>query len=477
MLSSITFSHLIVILPPCRPSQQYSSDLFRRKIVVTSAAFATIRQRPLRHETEIRWSLEPIKVEPRTVMTTKARISFLLLLFLYALTPAIATAAASADHWVGTWAASPMAAKNPDGKFGAPGTDGTTLREIVHISIGGPSVRVVLTNEFGLDPLTIAAAQIALSSGTSTIAPTSATPLTFGGRPSIIIPPGAMAISDPATLKVAPASDLAVSLFLPDQPVNQLTLHPFADQTNYLVPGNVVSAASLDTPKTFFTWDFLKGIDVTADDKAATIVTFGDSITDGAHSTRDANARWPDVLSRRLQADKKTANLGILNQGIGGNRVLHDTTGPSALARFDRDVLAQAGVKYLVIMESINDIGHATDPAKPYDVVTAEDLIVGLNQLAARAHTHGIKVYGATLTPFVGAKYQSPAGEEMRQAINKWIRTTNQLDGVIDFDKVTTDPTHPGMFLPLDDSGDHLHPGDAGYKAMGESIDLNLFTK
>ena len=410
-------------------------------------------------------------------MSIKARISFLLLFSICELTPSTAIAAAPPDHWVGTWAASPMAAKNPDGKFGAPGTDGTTLREIVHISLGGPSVRVILTNEFGLDPLTIGAAQIALSSGTSTITPASATALTFGGRPSIVIPPGAMAISDPATFKVAAASDLAVSLCLPDQTVNQLTLHPFADQTNYLVPGNVVSAASLDTPQTFFTWDFLKGVDVTADNKAASIVTFGDSITDGAHSTRDANARWPDVLARRLQADKKTANLGVLNQGIGGNRVLHDTTGPSALARFDRDVIAQAGAKYLVIMESINDIGHATDPNKPYDVVTADDLIAGLSQLAARAHTHGIKVYGATLTPFVGAKYQSPAGEEMRQAINKWIRTTKQFDGVIDFDKVTTDPTHPGMFLPLDDSGDHLHPGDAGYKAMGESIDLNLFTK
>jgi lysophospholipase L1-like esterase len=370
-----------------------------------------------------------------------------------------------------------MAAKNPEAKFGAPGTDGTTLREIVHISIGGPSVRVVLTNEFGLDPLTIGAAQIALSSVASAITPASATPLTFGGAPSIIIPPGALVVSDPVAFKVAPASNLAVSLFLPDQPVNQLTFHPFADQTNYLIPGNAVSAPSLDGSTTFFTWDFLKGVDVVADTKAASIVTFGDSITDGAHSTRDANARWPDVLARRLQADKKTANLGVLNQGIGGNRILHDNTGPSALARFDRDVLAQAGVKYLVIMESINDIGHATDPAKPYDVVTAEDLINGIGQLATRAHTHGIKVIGATLTPFVGAKYQSSAGEEMRQAVNKWIRTTNQLDGVIDFDKVTTDPTHPGMFLILDDSGDHLHPGDAGYKAMGESIDLNLFAK
>ena len=407
-------------------------------------------------------------------MIIQARRFFVLPLLLLCSAPVFA---AAADHWVGTWATSPMAAKNPTAKFGAEGTDGTTLREIVHVSLGGPTVRVIFTNEFGLDPLTIGAAQIALSTDAAAITPASAVPLTFNGKPSITIPPGALVVSDPVAFKLAPASNLAVSLFLPDQPVNQLTLHPFADQTNYLVPGNAVTAASLDSPQTFFTWDFLKGIDVSAEEKSASIVTFGDSITDGAHSTRDANARWPDVFARRLQANKKTADLGVLNEGIGGNRILHDTTGPSALARFDRDVLAQTGVKYLVIMESINDIGHATDPAKPYDVVTAEDLIAGLGQLATRAHTHGIKVIGATLTPFVGAKYQSPAGEEMRQAINKWIRTTNQLDGVIDFDKVTTDATHPGMFLPLDDSGDHLHPGDAGYKAMGESIDLNLFTK
>ncbi len=408
-------------------------------------------------------------------MIIQARRFFVFSLLLLCTLPT--TFAAAADHWVGTWATSPMAAKNPTAKFGAEGTDGTTLREIVHISLGGPSVRAIFTNEFGLDPLTIGAAQIALSTEASAITPTTALPLTFNGKPSITIPPGALIISDPVALKVAPGSNLAVSLFLPDQPVTQLTLHSFADQTNYLASGNVISAPSLDNPTPFYSWDFLKGIDVTADEKAASIVTFGDSITDGAHSTRDANARWPDVLARRLQADKKTDHLAVLNEGIGGNRVLHDTSGPSALARFDRDVLAQAGVKYLVIMESINDIGHATDPTKPYDVVTAEDLIAGLTQLAIRAHTHGIKVYGATLTPFVGAKYQSPAGEEMRQTINQWIRTTNQLDGVIDFDKVTTDPTHPGMFLILDDSGDHLHPGDAGYKAMGESIDLKLFTK
>jgi lysophospholipase L1-like esterase len=406
----------------------------------------------------------------------RSTLLFLSLLCLYCL-PAKPAIAAQPDHWVGTWAASPMAANNPGAKFGAEGTTGTTLREIVHISLGGDSIRVVLTNEFGLDPLTIGAAQVALSSGSSGITTGTGTPLTFAGKASIVIPPGALMVSDPVPLKVAPFSNLAVSLFLPDQPINQLTLHSFADQTNYLTAGNVVAAPSLDAPQEFFSWDFLKGVDVLSNDNSASIVTFGDSITDGALSTRDANARWPDVLARRLQADKKTNKLGVLNEGIGGNRILHDTAGPSALARFDRDVIAQAGVKYVVLMEGINDIGHATDPNNPYDVVTADDLITGLGQLAFRAHTHGIKVIGATLTPFVGAKYQSTEGETMRQAVNQWIRTTNQLDGVIDFDKLTTDPTHPGMFLPLDDSGDHLHPGDTGYKAMGDFIDLKPFIK
>jgi lysophospholipase L1-like esterase len=414
-------------------------------------------------------------------MTTKSRGFSLLLLPLLAIgffNSEIA-AAASPGRWVGTWAASPYAAPNRTDPSGNAqyGSADTTFREIIHISLGGSAARIILSNEFGLDPLTIGAAQIALSTGTGEIDSASASALTFGGRPTITIPPGALAVSDPVNLKLAPFADVAVSLFLPAQPIQQISQHGFADETNYVAEGNVVGAKTLESPKEIYSWPFLKGIDIEASDKAASIVTFGDSITDGAHSTRNANARWPDILAHRLQANKKTAELGVLNEGIGGNRILHDNTGPSALARFDRDVLAQAGVKYLVIMESINDIGHATDPAKPYDVVTAEDLIAGLSQLATRAHTHGIKVIGATLTPFVGAKYQSPAGEEMRQAINKWIRTTNQLDGVIDFDKVTTDLTHPGMFLPLDDSGDHLHPGDAGYKAMGESIDLNLFTK
>lgn len=384
----------------------------------------------------------------------------------------VSVSAAPPDHWVGTWAASPVAGPNLDGKIVA---GDATLREIVHVSLGGSPVRVVLSNEFGTDPLIIGAAQIALSAGQTDI--TSASPLTFSGKAAVTIPPGALVVSDPAPLLLPSFADVAVSLYLPPQPLSQLSIHNFADQTSYTAPGNVAAAAKLENATEIFSWPILKGVEVKASAKSASIVTFGDSITDGAKSTRNANVRWPDVLARRLQANKKTAQIAVLNQGIGGNRVLHDVAGPSALARFDRDVIAQAGVKYLIIMESINDIGHAANPVNPDDVVTAEEIVAGLGQLAERAHTHGIKVIGATLTPYVGAKYESPAGEAMRQAVNKWIRTTNQFDGVIDFDKITQDPANPTVLLPADDSGDHLHPADPGYKAMGESIDLKLFTK
>ena len=383
------------------------------------------------------------------------------------------------DGWVGTWATSPVVAKNKDenGHFGAEGTDGTTLREIVHVSIGGPSVRVILTNEFGEEPLTISAAQVAARVTGSDVAAGSSAALTFGGHSSVVIPPGALIVSDPAAVKVAALSDLAVSLFVPNQTVSQITLHNFADSTNYMVAGDAVANPSLTDATKIYSWQFLKGVDVQAGSDSAAIVAFGDSITDGARSTRDANQRWPDILASRLASNKKTSKLGVLNEGIGGNRILHDVTGPSALARFDRDVLAQAGVKYLIILESINDIGHAADPVKPYDMVSADDLIAGYEQLIRRAHTHGIKVFGATLTPYVGAKYQSPTGEAMRQAVNQWIRTTKDLDGYVDFDKATSDPAHPGVYLPAADGGDHLHPSDAGYKLMGDSIDLKLFEK
>jgi lysophospholipase L1-like esterase len=359
------------------------------------------------------------------------------------------------------------------------GTEDATLREIVHVSIGGPKVRVIFTNEFGTDPLTIGSAHIAVSQGASAInlVGTSSSGLTFGGRTSVIIPPGALMVSDPAAVTVPAGSDLAISFFLPAQPIHQISQHGGADQTSYRTPGNAVGAKTFDSPGELRSWVFLKGVDVLAPARGSAVVAFGDSITDGAFAAVNQNARWPDELARRLVADKRTADISVLNEGIGGNRILHDNAGPSALARFDRDVIAQAGVKYVIILEAINDIGHAFTTVRPYDVVSADDLITGYKQMADRAHMHGIKVYFATLTPYTGAGYMSPAGEQARVALNTWIRSTHDIDGFIDFDKATADPAHPDTFLPAYDHGDHLHPSDPGYKAMGDAIDLTLFTK
>ena len=376
------------------------------------------------------------------------------------------------DRWVGTWAAAPMGAANADAKYG--GAD-VTLRELVHVSMGGPLVRVVLTNEFGTEPLVIGGVHMALSKADGTIGLPSANAMTFGGKSSITIPAGAMAVSDPAALTLPAFADVAVSIFVPAQTIHRVSVHEFANQTSYLSSGDEVSKVKLTDPKEIHSWPFLKGIDVKVEGASGSIVCFGDSITDGASSTRDANSRWPDLLARRLQGGKKTRSLGVLNEGIGGNRVLHDGTGPNALARFDRDVIAQAGVRYLVILEGINDLGIAAAPTNPHDVVSAEDLIQGYRQMAERAHARGIKVYGATLTPYMGAGYSSPAGEAIRQAVNGWIRTSHELDGFIDFDKATRDPANAALFAGFADSGDHLHPKDAGYKAMADAIDLKLF--
>ncbi len=374
--------------------------------------------------------------------------------------------------WVGTWAASPIGSTV---NAGQPGPGNTTYRNIVHTSLGGAAVRVQLTNEFGTEPLAVGAAHIAVSAGGGSLQSGSDHALTFNGKPTVEIPAGAFVVSDPVTMQAAPLSDLAVSVYIPEQRIRNTTCHSFGDSTNYVLKGDATASAAADNASPVYAWCFVKGIDVQTDAKAAAIVTLGDSITDGALSTRDANRRWPDVLAARLQADKKTANLGVLNQGIGGNRVLHDGYGPSALARFDRDVIAQSGVKYLIVLEGINDIGRLKEPHEQGDKITADDLIFGLSQLVTRAHQHGIKVFGATLTPYLPAGYSSPQGEQVRQAYNQWIRTSGVLDGVIDFDKVTQDPAHPDQFLPDYDSGDHLHPKDAGYKAMGDAIDLSLF--
>jgi lysophospholipase L1-like esterase len=394
-----------------------------------------------------------------------------ILLVAFFLTPAQSQQAA--QRWVGTWAAAPM--DNPVNP-GQPSPADSTYRNIVRISAGGASLRVVLTNEFGRMPLTIGASHIALSGNSGAIEPGSDHALTFSGKSTVIIPAGASVLSDPVAMPVAPLASLALSVYLPQQRIDDTTCHDLAMSTNYIAPGDETAAATLSDARAIESWCFVKGIEVNADsDRAAAIVTFGDSITDGAKSTMDTNRRWPDFLAERLQAGKATAHLSVLNEGISGNRLLHDRAGPNALSRFDRDVLGQDGVKYLIVLEGINDIGSVAQPHERWDLISTPDILFALTQIVTRAHEHGIKVFGATLTPYQGAGYYSDVGEKMRQDVNQWIRTSGIFDGVIDFDQITRDPARPSVFSAQADSGDHLHPGDEGYKEMGSAIDLSLF--
>jgi lysophospholipase L1-like esterase len=375
--------------------------------------------------------------------------------------------------WVGTWAASPF---DGDPWHTIPTLVESTLREIVHTSIAGKSVRVRVTNEFGTQPLRVDAATVAISAGVSSVDPASLHDLTFGGSPSIVIPAGAAALTDPVAMATPASASLTISIYLPLQQVSNVSVHSSAQQDNYIVAGNHVRDTSLADPVITKSWYFLKGVDVEpVDAHAAVVVAFGDSITDGALSTENANHRWPDYLSARLQSNPATAHLGVLDEGIGGNCILIHCVGQNALARFDRDVLAQAGVKYLILLEGINDIGSLHNPNQPDYKLSAEDLEQGFAQLVARAHEHGIKVIGATLTPYKGAGYFTEKGEQIRQAVNHWILTSGVFDGTIDFDKATGDTANPLTFSPQYDSGDHLHPKDAGYAAMANSVDLSMF--
>ncbi len=385
-------------------------------------------------------------------------------------------AKSDAKQWVGTWASAPRLdahARNAEDLLVSGTQSGVTLREVVHVSMGGDMVRVRFSNLYGTGPLVIGAVQIAQTQKGAAIVPGSAKPLTFHGQPSVSIPNGALAVSDPVPFKLAPLSDLTVSFYLPS-PAGPVTEHELGEATSYHAPGNAVSSPDLAGAATETMWYYLNGVDTLAAADAGAVITLGDSITDGARSTVDTNQRWPDELARRLQADPKYRRLSVLNEGISGNKILLDGAGPNALARFDRDVLAQSGAKYLLILEGINDIGrlHGTPDAG----LTAADLIGALDQMILRAHAHGIAVIGCTLTPYHGAGYYTENGEAIRKAVNDWIRTGGAFDGVVDFEAAVRDPNHPDTFLPADDPGDHLHPNDAGYKVMGDAIDLKLFT-
>jgi lysophospholipase L1-like esterase len=304
--------------------------------------------------------------------------------------------------------------------------------------------------------------------------------LTFSGAPDVTIPAGAEYVSDSITYPVAPLSDLAISIHF-DVPPQDETGHPGSRATSFLAHGDLVAAADFPAEtKRVEHWYFIAGIDVPAPQNAAAVVVVGDSITDGHGATTNGNDRWPDILARRLQSSPALRSVSVLNHGIGGNRLLLDGLGPNALARFNSDVLAQAGVRFVIVLQGINDLGTLTrlaevSPAEHEALV--HNMIGAYEQIITRAHTHGIRVYGATILPFGGSGYYHPGpnNEADRQAVNKWIRTPGNFDAVIDFDKLTRDPEHPDRMLPTFDSGDHLHPGPAGYSAMGEAVPLSLF--
>jgi lysophospholipase L1-like esterase len=410
----------------------------------------------------------------------KSTVAACLVLAVLASLALTATTASSVDRdanlWVGTWASAPMLALVTTPPT-SPELNDATLRQIVHVSIGGASIRVRFSNTFGATPLEISSAHVAVSAGPGAIRPDSDKALTFSGQPSVSIPPGAPMFSDPLAFNLAAQSDLAITIHIATAP-DAVTTHPGSRATSYLQSGDAVSAADLSSATKVEHWYFLDDVDVQSSAAAGAVVTFGDSITDGAHSTENANTRWPDDLARRLAANKKTAGIGVLNEGIGGNRLLHDMTGPNALARFDRDVLSQSGVRWLIILEGINDLGaHGRTPLRDEKIPTAQELIAAYQQMILRAHTHRIRVFGATILPYQGAGYFSSVGEADRQTINQWIRTSGAFDAVIDLDAATRDPQKPTQLAPTADSGDHLHPGDVGYKAMADAIDLKLFLK
>jgi lysophospholipase L1-like esterase len=387
-----------------------------------------------------------------------------------------------APAWVASWGASqqipePQNALPPDGLRDA------TVRQIFHLSAGGPALRVHLSNAFGTEALHVTSVHIArpLSPSSSAIDALTDRALTFAGNADVTVPPGAEFVSDPIEFAVTPRSDLAVTFHI-DVPPTRETGHPGSRATSYFVHGDSVKAATLTESKQVDHWYQISEIDVQAAPGAAAIVALGDSITDGHGATTNGNDRWTDVLAERLQSSPNTRNIGVSNQGIGGNHLLTDGLGPNALARFDRDVLAPAAARWLIVFEGVNDLGGLArngevSPAEHAALVSR--VIAAYQQIIARAHAHGLRVYGATITPYAGSNYYHPGplSEEDRQSVNQWIRAAGHFDAVIDFDSVVRDPQHPDRLLPAYDCGDHLHPSPAGYKAMGNAVPLALFAQ
>jgi len=380
-------------------------------------------------------------------------------------------AAARRGSWVTSWSASPQIATPRT--LAAAGFDDQTLREIILPSVGGDEIRLEMTNVFGASALRIGHVTVALAGLGASVVPGTIHPVTFGGRPSARIPAGEQALSDPVRIHVPALQDLAVSVYLPGR-TGRATLHSAAQQVNWVSAAgdHAAEAGSAAFTAAVPSWYYVSGLLVQSPEAAGTVVALGDSITDGVQSAVGGNDRWPNDLARRLDG-LAGPTLAVADEGIGGNRVLAASRccGASALARFARDALDRPGVRDIIVLEGINDIGFSADSDTE---VSAAQLIAGYQQLITRAHAGGVRIFGATLLPFQGAGYYTPAGEATREAVNTWIRTSGAFDGVVDFDTVMRDPADPLRLNPAYDSGDHLHPNDVGYQAMADAINLQM---
>lgn len=384
--------------------------------------------------------------------------------------------------WVGSWATSQQIPE-PENALDPADMRDATLRQIVRLTAGGERIRVRVSNVFGTQSLHFAAVRVArrLEPGSAKIDVSSDRAVTFGGRTDVIVPAGAEYISDPVALAVAPLADLAVSIRFTEAPAQQ-TGHPGSRMVSFIQHGDHVSAADMPDAKRVEHWYQLAAIEVEASPGVAAIAIVGDSITDGRGSTTNMNNRWPDIFARRLQENAATQHYSVLNLGVGGNRLLRDGKGPNALARFDRDVLAQSGVTHVIVLEGVNDLGTLTSGGDVSAEVHERERLrmIGVyEQMIERAHAHGMRIYGATIMPVVGfpAYNPPPATEADRQFVNNWIRTSGRFDAVIDFDAIMRDPANPSMFNPPYDMGDKLHPNAEGHRAMGEAVPLTLFAE
>jgi lysophospholipase L1-like esterase len=391
--------------------------------------------------------------------------------FCWTLTPTGAFGCAAHTPWLATWEAPPQLTE-PRNLPPAPGLAGSTLRQWIHVSVGGERWRVRLSNEFGDGPLTVTAAHLARTVRADTIDVSTGSALLFNGRPSVTIAAGSAVLSDPVRIAVPSLGELTVSVQVGAMPA-AVTGHPGSRTTSYLVTGNHVAERSLAGATRVEHWYILSGVEVVASPAHAAVIVLGNSIADGRGSGTDRNNRWPDNLARRLQADSRTAHVAVLNAGIGGNTVLRGGLGPTALSRLDRDVLAQAGARWLIVSEGVNDIGgaHGTEGS----ATTARELIDAYREIIRRAKARGLRVYGATILPFGGSNYASPDHESARATVNRWIRESGQFDAVIDLDAAMRDPADPTKLRAEVDGGDHLHPNELGYRMMADAIDLGLF--